>query len=297
MIVDLIARKLERAYKRKCGSISKSERSYAIGDHTIFLPTDHLLPVYQSENRLYDRFPLSLAQLTFDGWVLDIGANVGDTAAAFLSGSRKKILCIEPIKSFYALLQKNADVLRRNGSTIVCVNTAVGAEGGSVSFDTSSSTASVGKEGPVVGLRSLDNIVSEMIPPGDCVSLVKCDVDGFDAEVLRSGEKTIAEGHPLIYFEAEVLSKANWAAVRNLCEWLNNNGYYTFTLFDNFGLPLVENATPNVVYDALRYVYWQNEKLSTRTIWYCDILASTQKYKPQHVEALSHYKRTWLETR
>ena len=42
-----------------------------------------------------------------------------------------------------------------------------------------------------------------------------------------------------------------------LCDRLANIGYDMFTLFDNFGLLMVENAPLDVVSNCLQYVYWR----------------------------------------
>jgi hypothetical protein len=92
------------------------------------LKGQHEMPLHQLHHRLYDRFPISLGLAHGDGWIVDISANVGDSAAAFASGSPKQILCIEPVAHFYSLLEKNAARLRAAGANVICVNTPVGPE-------------------------------------------------------------------------------------------------------------------------------------------------------------------------
>jgi hypothetical protein len=67
-------------------------------------------------------FPISLGFAHGDGSIV----HVGDSAAAFASGSPKQILCIEPVAHFYSLLEENAARLRAAGANIICVNTCVG---------------------------------------------------------------------------------------------------------------------------------------------------------------------------
>jgi hypothetical protein len=83
---------------------SPPDKLYRIGEHEIMLKGQHELPLHQLHHRLYDRFPISLGLAHGDGWIVDISANVGDSAAAFASGSPKQILCIEPVAHFYSLL-------------------------------------------------------------------------------------------------------------------------------------------------------------------------------------------------
>lgn len=43
--------------------------------------------------------------------LLDIGANVGDSAAHFRRGSNARAVCIEPSDKFYTLLERNSTAL------------------------------------------------------------------------------------------------------------------------------------------------------------------------------------------
>jgi FkbM family methyltransferase len=270
-------------------------RSYPIGGVEISLPPGHALPRYQAEHPLYDRFPLVLGKLEMEGWIVDIGANVGDTAAALAAGENKRILCVEPAEEFYRILVKNVDRLRQAGSTVRCVRSAVGDDGGTVRLESSRGTAAIAREGERVSQRSLDRIIAENLPESASVSLIKCDVDGCDPEALRSGERTISDMEPLLYFEAEVRQRERLRAFTDLCQWLDALGYHRFTLFDNFGALLAESAPLEVVQDALRYTWIQNSHVSTRTIWYFDVLTSTQKMRREHEWAVRGYRRTYLE--
>src|SRR5262245_91240 len=121
-----------KALMRRLGrskQASPPDKLHRIGDHEIMLTGQHELPLHQLHHKLYDRFPISLGLSHRHGWVVDIGPNVGDSAAAFASGSPKQILCIEPVAHFYSLLEKNAARLRAAGANIICVNTCVGPEG------------------------------------------------------------------------------------------------------------------------------------------------------------------------
>jgi FkbM family methyltransferase len=258
------------------------------------LTGQHELPLHQLHHRLYDRFPISLGLAHGDGWIIDIGANVGDSAAAFASGSPKQILCIEPVAHFYFLLEKNAARLRAAGATIICVNTCVGPEGIAGHISANQTTAFVSTDGRSTSFMTLDSIAASRLPWDATIGMIKCDVDGFDSTALMSGLGVITRDHPLIYFESEVREQGALVRIRQLCDRLANAGYDMFTLFDNFGLLMIENAPLDVVSNCLQYVYWQNQGRSTRCIYYFDIAASSQRSRALHLAALDHYKRTWV---
>jgi hypothetical protein len=117
---------------------SPPDKLHRIGEHEMMLTGQHELPLHQLHHRLYDRFPISLGLAHGDGWIIDIGANVGVSAAVFASGSPKQILCIEPVAHFYSLLEKDATRLRAAGANIC----GVGPEGTAGYISASQTTAS-----------------------------------------------------------------------------------------------------------------------------------------------------------
>jgi FkbM family methyltransferase len=297
MSIEVRAKALAKALMRQLGrskQASPPHKLHRIGDHEIMLTGQHELPLHQLHHRLYDRFPISLGLAQSHGWIVDIGANVGDSAAAFVSGSPKQMLCIEPVTQFYSLLEKNAARLRAAGTNIICLNTCVGPEGSAGHISAGQTTASLSTNGASTSFMTLDSIAATRLPRDATIGMIKCDVDGFDSTALMSGLGVITRDQPLIYFECEVREKETLVRIRELCDRLASIGYDMFTLFDNFGLLMIENAPLDVVSNCLQYVYWQNEGRSTRCINYFDIAASSQRSRALHLAALDHYRRTWL---
>jgi hypothetical protein len=81
---------LELQYKSK---------EYQIGNHKILLPLDHLLDKYQANWKRYDTVLGDVARIVFQKYpestAIDIGANVGDTAALINKYIHVPVLCIE----------------------------------------------------------------------------------------------------------------------------------------------------------------------------------------------------------
>ena len=67
---------------------------YRVGAVELELPLSHELPFYQHDHPRYDR-QLGAIAAELGGPVVDIGANVGDTAAAIRAESDVPILCVE----------------------------------------------------------------------------------------------------------------------------------------------------------------------------------------------------------
>ena len=142
-------------------------------------------------------------------------------------------------------------------------------------------------------LNSLDTLVAIHCDQSS-IDLIKCDVDGHDVAVLQSGSAILAREEPLLYFDAEMNPEDAIAKALNFFNELSKNGYSKFSAFDNFGLLLAENISPDLLCELFRYVLHQNQKRSTRTFYYIDVLCSTQKHRAAHIAALQHYKSTWF---
>ena len=250
-----------------------ADQIYTIGDFQLTLPSSHMLPVYQAQNRLYDRFLPFLGRINVDGWVIDVGANIGDSAAAIASGPPKKILCVEPSPFFGRYLNANAHVIRRNGSDVRIAAVAVSSRDTEVILSESSSTSTRGSAGPPVPAVTLDALAKSQCG-GECVAFIKSDVDGYDGDVLLSGISTISRDRPSLFFECDIRSAQEINSFMKLFEILLALNYEIMCL-DNFGLPLCIAKDGETCSNILTYLVRQGACLSTRTFYYIDCFACT----------------------
>src|SRR5579871_37562 len=103
--------------------------TYRIGDVELAMTAGHTLRENQSNHKYYDLFAYSLGQGFDEGLIVDIGANVGDTAAALCSAGPRHVLCVEPQQEYFDLLKQNAAAIgAKTGSTIECVQALLGPE-------------------------------------------------------------------------------------------------------------------------------------------------------------------------
>lgn len=256
-------------------SRAQPDAELRIGPFTLTAPAGHMLTQYQADHRLYDRLPAFLAPRLGPGAIIDIGANVGDTAAAFACGEPKTIICAEPNEKFFPYLERNAELLRAAGHTVVCEEVAIGPTGTAGGWITTASTARLSQEGEqAITFVSLDDLARKHGLFETGVSLVKCDVDGFDGAALGSGRELIGQLRPLIYFENQIDGDQSAADLEALYGLLSDSGYAAFGVFDNFGAPMARTDSAATVLDLVRYVRLQDAGLSTRGIYYVDVLAS-----------------------
>jgi hypothetical protein len=102
-----------------------------LGRFELVFPPDHLLAQYQSHFRLYDWALGEIARVVAEKYpgacAIDIGANVGDSAAAICRHQDMPVLCIEGHPTIFSYLRRNRDRLPRG---VEIVHTLVGASRG-----------------------------------------------------------------------------------------------------------------------------------------------------------------------
>ena len=155
--------------------------------------------------------PRSFAERIHSGYtVYDIGANNGQMSLIFsaLVGASGRVLSLEPSPGEYAQLLQN---LRLNAiSNVRCLEAAAADASSSVAFEYSADRPTQGKlasveptyrlpdpERLVVRCVTLDSLLAETAPP----NVVKIDVEGAAAAVLRGSRQIIREFSPAFYLE------------------------------------------------------------------------------------------------
>jgi FkbM family methyltransferase len=254
-------------------------KEYQFQGFSILLPEDSLLDVYQQRHPRYDRFLPHLVKLIEpDQTIVDVGANVGDTLAGMAQNNwQSAYLWVEPEESFHALMLHNIARITaaRPGLRVVPVKSLAGQGVAGVTLHSQFGTshAVVSNEG---GMQSepLDAMLQRLpyLPP---VRLLKSDVDGYDYDVIGSAMQTISTSKPLVFFECQFEGESQKAGFWDVFGKLEAQGYRDWTLFDNFGEVMLRTTDLRVVYQMLEYVWRQNTKAATRTIYYYDVLCAT----------------------
>jgi hypothetical protein len=126
------------------------------------------------------------------------------------------------------------------------------------------------------------------------VFLLKTDTDGYDADVLLSASGLMREHDPVLYFENQIDTPAQAHQFASLYRQLAASGYLHYWVFDNFGNLLLEDVGPEVLPNLNQYLVVQQQKRSTRTIYYYDILAAKSSRKSPVAQAVRSYKQFML---
>jgi FkbM family methyltransferase len=165
--------------------------------------------------------------------VIDIGAHIGSLTVpmAHMVGPKGRIFAFEPQKKIYRELVYNLRLNKINN--VVPIRFALGSKLGIVNMDPVDKydgRVAVGEGGDEVELRTLDSFNFSN------VSLIKIDVEGFEAEVLRGAKNTINTSHPVIIIEIwkeyrpEIITilQEHGYSVRPIMEgWMDHIALYT----------------------------------------------------------------------
>jgi FkbM family methyltransferase len=249
----------------------RKDRAYKIDGMSIILPAGHPLDWYQKLHPKYDQFlPVVAAELSKDAVVLDIGANIGDSAIPFLKRGIET-WCVEPAPEFLAYLRDN---LQRNNLTdrakiierIVTTHldgAYLNIHDGTAALETDSTSNAM------TNAISLDAILEQM----DRIDLIKSDTDGWDYDVLLSGLAQIRAKQPLIYFENTV-TKENKEGYGQLYTSLKEIDYTHLIIFDNLG-NVMQSMTDWTALDQINLEILKGHKSG---LPYTDVLVGTDAH-------------------
>lgn len=255
---------------------------YRIGNFNICLPNDHKLPEYQKAFKNYDKklknILESISKYQNIKTIIDIGANVGDTAAFLRTQTESKIICIEGDQMYLKYLYKNSKII----PNLAIVDAYVGTEDetflGEVTRKDGTAKIIQKKnysEGKVeVKTKSLCTILSNLRIDPDRIQLIKIDTDGYDFKILHSNEELIKQYKPNIYFEYDInFNDSDATDALNLVLLLETLGY-TLVIYDNFG-NLMDSIENNHSIRMRRYNHWLRTSINNGGgVYYLDVFAT-----------------------
>jgi FkbM family methyltransferase len=172
---------------------------------------------------------------------VDVGANVGDTAAIIRSGCVAPIICIDGDKTHRGVLENNAS--RIGGVTLLHAFLSDIAETKDMFIDKEGWNGTLvleraEKKNTRIDFVTLDNAIQDVDQRK--VKLLKIDTEGFDSKVLRGSRNILKTGHPVVIFEH---NRENLSAIGedNLSAFvqLKNAGYDVVMIWDAYGRLMV----------------------------------------------------------
>ena len=208
-----------------------------IGRFDVLLPLAHALPLYRRVHPLYDTAIGRLAAVVHKKYplasVVDIGANVGDTAAMIRSQSPAPLLCIEGEGRFFSLLEQNVRAL---GPAVFLEKALVGGEAASMTgtLQSRNGTAQVVSAGAEqITFLAFKQIIDRN-PGIRPLGLVKIDTDGFDCPIVEGNLGLWEELLPILFFEYDPAFYPGWNPLA-MWDGLQRAGYEQVVVLENTG--------------------------------------------------------------
>jgi len=252
----------------------------------VHLPPEHALPKIKWEHPRYDtvlfKITKNLSKYFNDLHVIDIGANIGDTAISMLNyGNAKKVICIEPCNYFYKILLKNGkDYNLEISNCFINDNIDINLQ---ISDDSRGNAVAEEKSqlSNTTLVRTLDDVFYTIEPrKRKKIKLIKIDVEGYDINVINSGTKFILNERPIIFFElySFLIKKKTGKKIQDILSILKTNEMFNLYLYDGWGtfvdfIDIRKNDDINFINRIFKY----SEK--TPDIWFDCIAVQDENLK------------------
>jgi len=242
--------------RRRVRTVLGRDQVHRVGDFTLRLPPEHDLPFYQRRDPTYDVYAIPLLGELLGrvdrSVVIDIGANVGDTALAVLSATPTvRVISVEGSPRFAGYLRDN---LAPHGERATVVERFVGPIGSTVTYLQGATTGRFGTapqqdSAPAVEWIAPDDLLG--MADDDEVVVWKSDIDGFDIHVLATHWDIIDARCDVIWFEYDPPGTlGDRTDVDRLIERLATSGR-TLWVYDNLGLRMLTIPADSDVRTAL----------------------------------------------
>jgi FkbM family methyltransferase len=232
---------------------SQGQKTVISGKYKIFAPENHLL-VKLKDHQPYRDLCVGITAKYIsskypDGTILDIGANIGDTAAMIATYAQNKLILVEASEYFFGFLVRNISQFRNE----VIVKKALISDGSILSgyFYYRGGTASFGEE-PEGKLKIKTERLKDIADEKTC--FIKIDTDGYDFRILLDSIGWMASVHPAILFEDWIRNTEDLNCANELFVQLKNVGYVYFIIWDDPGFYLLSTTSLEVLKDLNRYL-------------------------------------------
>jgi FkbM family methyltransferase len=238
------------------------------------MPFSHNLPLMIAGKPLYDsvlgRLSNYLRSQNGHLSLIDIGANIGDTAIACNLKTGDSVVCVEPNEQYWPYLVENTKQLP---CETYLIKSFIGNQSDQIQVDLCSSHGTgryiKSQEGNFIKTRNILSIQEE-VNLKSC-NLLKIDTDGYDFECISGGKSFFNKFKPAVLFESDVFSNSEYVQqFSSSLSTLREVGYSCFILYSNDGylFSFINQDNELEVFKALFYQV-------TSSKIYFDVLALT----------------------
>jgi FkbM family methyltransferase len=207
----------------------------------LLMRDSHNLPRYVDQHPLYDTALPAFVRLLVEElgrpiFIVDVGANIGDTAALVAAAAGADnifFLCVEADDEFFPFLKENT-----KGLKVQTVHAIAGADNRVALAETRSTG---GTSAVVLGSGESKNVVRiDDVIAGRSVDLIKTDTDGFEYEVLKGLSDTLTKQAPYLFveFHPPLLRQYGNVDPSAVASLLLAYNYCWALAYDNLGNPM-----------------------------------------------------------
>lgn len=262
-----------------------------IHGYELFVPERHPL------SRILEREPLRenlLAQASRillqnkDDIFVDVGANIGDTAAVVYANATQipNSVLIEPSEFFFSYLKRNQEKFPNSEilQNFVAQEYPISSLSGSLHH----------WEGTARFIEKLEMQENEELPQIDLievinarVKLVKIDCDGMDFRILKSVIFRLEKHFPSFYFENEITSLSQLSDSKDVFELFEQAGYKYVIVARNCGAVIYGGEIGQSLEDILQLQYVLQAQGLRFAIPYTDVIVFSSHQKEEYLKTLN----------
>lgn len=277
-----------------------------IGKFIIEAPSDTPYSDFHKNHILYDRAFGDLIQEVSganpEGAFIDIGANIGDSAAMFSTHCINPIICVEGSEKYTAYLRANISLIHNPVTVVEKFVVPQSHAEASLSFQQDRGTGElhatpVESESLVniadrITVRELHNLAIEKY---GSIALFKSDTDGMDGQII---EEALSISDKIFFFECDLKLNFDPSAVsiwpKVFAEFEARR--YSAIIFDNFGLPIIAQDVLDArqLMDLCGYIRAQFMTADVR-LYYLDIWTFPPASKAVYDGAMNRLRRQLLK--
>jgi FkbM family methyltransferase len=203
------------------------------------------------------------------GTIIDIGANIGDTALILASYSKNDLILVEASDYFFDILEQNITQLPNKVTAIKSlISDGTNANGFFVHWGGTASFIEKNEGYSKLPTKRLSDIANHN------VCFIKTDTDGYDFKILADSLEYLALAHSAILFENQIRTTEDLSSSNDLLLRLMEIGYLYFIVWDDPGFYLTSTTSIDVLTDLNRYLFktWDNPLSTYKRICNYDIL-------------------------
>ncbi|MET0182660.1 MAG: FkbM family methyltransferase [Caulobacterales bacterium] len=253
----LLAKLTPRAFRKRPDKIIQ------IGKFDVAAPFNHYLTWIAKEQPRRDLALGVAARLVCEkrgpaSILVDVGANIGATAAIMATACSADLVLVEPSDVYFPYLEKNAARFP-NKTTLLKAFVADGAPiSGSLHHWNGTAHVEPGATRETPTLR-LENCAEN-------AAFLKLDTDGFDFRIICANISTLAAWKPILAFECQVRDDSFVTDAFETFDALNAIGYNDFVALDDQGYVFLSSRERRQADQLVRFISQQTKdkvRLST----------------------------------